>query len=183
MKKYILTFCILVAGLLNVKGQADNVFTTVPVTNGKVIFQEFIHTDQSLTPDQKYAILYKWGKDNYAGNPLLSGIRFDDKARTITVSSKANLGSGNEKIVMNYRFDASVTNAGCMLTIRDITYNSEKGKGNSIFPTAYTAEQMITDQTVNSGDDKELRNSTRKATLSYFNGLHGQIKGLFQTKK
>lgn len=183
MKKYILILCVLTAGLVSLNGQNETVFTTVPVLNGKVVFQEFIHTDQNLSPDQKYAILYKWGKDNYAGNPLLSGIRYDDKARSITVSSKANLAAGNEKILMNYRFDASLSNAGCMLTIRDISYNSEKGDGASIFPTAYTAEQMITDQTVNSSDNKELRNNTRKATLLYFNDLHTQIKNLFQLKK
>ena len=183
MKKYILILSFLLAGLISLKAQSDNVFTTVPVMNGKVVFQEFIHTDQNLSPEQKYAILYKWGKDKYAGNPLLSGIRFDDKGRAITVSTKANLAAGNENILMNYRFDASLSNAGCMLTIRDITYNSEKRNGDSIFPTAYTAEQMITDQTVNSGDDKELRSATRKATLEYLNELHSQIKGLFQLEK
>ena len=70
--------------------QIENVFTTVPEVNGKVVFQQFIHS-QGLNEDQSYALLYKWGKDNYAGNPLLSGIRFNEKERSVTVSSKVEL--------------------------------------------------------------------------------------------
>ena len=58
--------------------QKENVFSSVPEVNGKVVFQQFIHTE-GLIEEQSYALLYKWGKDNYAGNPLLSGIRFTEK--------------------------------------------------------------------------------------------------------
>ena len=34
----------------------------------KVVFQQFIHIDQEFSNDQRYALLYKWGKDNYARN-------------------------------------------------------------------------------------------------------------------
>ncbi|HMM15938.1 MAG TPA: hypothetical protein PKC47_00150, partial [Petrimonas sp.] len=66
MKK-ILTALIFASVLIQVNGQS--VFTTVPVVNGKVVFQQFIHIDRELAADQRYALLYKWGKDNYAGNP------------------------------------------------------------------------------------------------------------------
>lgn len=191
MKKYFITLFILAAFMLNAMGQVagDNAFTSVPLVNGKVVFQQFIHTEQSLSENQKYAILYKWGKDNYSGNPLLSGIRFDDKARSITVSSKVELllspnSSGKrEKMTMNYRFDASVTSAGIMLTVRDITYLTESKGGASVFPKAYSAEEMITEQAINSAADlRELRTNTQKGTLTYLNELYAGLAAAFKMK-
>ncbi|MBK5195915.1 MAG: hypothetical protein JJE08_07815, partial [Proteiniphilum sp.] len=86
MKKYILTLSILVISLFTVDGQIDTGFTTVPLVNGKVVFEQFILADQGVLADQKYALLQKWGKERFTGNPLLSGIRFDDKSRSVTVS-------------------------------------------------------------------------------------------------
>ena len=77
-------FTVIIGG--NAQNQDENVFSTVPEVNGKVVFQQFIHTNQGLSEDQTYSLLYKWGKDNYAGNPLLSGIRFNEKEKSITVS-------------------------------------------------------------------------------------------------
>lgn len=190
MRKYFITLFVLSAFILNAMGQKvdENAFATVPVTNGKVVFQQFVHTNQNLSEDQKYAILYKWGKDNYSGNPLLSGIRFDDKARSITVSSKVELllapdsGGKRDKMTMNYRFDASVTAAGIMLTVRDITYLKEGSQGGaSVFPKAYSAEEMITDQAINSdGGLRELRSNTQKGTLVYLNKLYTGLANAFE---
>ena len=91
-------------------------------------------------------MLYKWGKDNYAGNPLLSGIRFNEKEKSITVSSKVELllpqNSDGERLkkMMNYRFDASITNAGCVLIIRDVTYQ-DSDKNKSFFPKLSSAKK------------------------------------------
>lgn len=192
MKKYsiILLFSLLTVFASKAQGFNDPVFTSVPVTNGKVIFQQFIHADKALSEDQRYALLYKWGKDKYTGNPLLSGIRFDDKARSITVSSKAELllaankDGVREKMLMNYRFDASITSSGCMLVIRDITYQNVQGKESSFFPKAYSAEDMITDRVVNTQDDmQEVRSNTRKATLDFLNNLYNSLNGVLEVKK
>jgi hypothetical protein len=186
MKKYILILSLLIVSLFSMEGQTDARFSTVPVVNGKVVFEQFILADQGQTADQKYALLQKWGKNTFTGNPLLSGIRFDDKARTVTVSSKAELklpankAGVSEKIMMNYRFDASVTHAGCMLVVRDITYQTEQTGGSSFFPKVYTAEQMITDQAVSAAsEESELRNNTRKETITFLNNLYAQLAVLF----
>ena len=157
---------------LNAQTQFENVFTSVPEVNGKVVFQQFVHTSQGLNEDQSYALLYKWGKDNYAGNPLLSGIRFNDKDKSISVSSKIELllpenSQGvREKMTMNYRFDANITNAGCVLKVRDVTYQNVREKGKSFFPSTSTAEDMITDSAINSNsENKELKTNLRKSTL------------------
>ena len=190
MKKFILSAAIMASMLFQAKAQS--VFTSVPVVNGKVVFQEFIHVKQELSTDQRYALLYKWGKDNYAGNPLLSGIRFDEKAKSITVSSKVelllpqNTNGVREKMLMNYRFDATITNAGCMLVVRDITYQNDQVKGSSIFPKAYTAEEMITSGAISassSAADKELRTNTQKSTLFYLNELYNDLSKIFELGK
>jgi len=186
MKKYILTLSILVISLFTVDGQIDTGFTTVPLVNGKVVFEQFILADQGVRADQKYALLQKWGKERFTGNPLLSGIRFDDKSRSVTVSSRAELmlpadkEGVKEKIVMSYRFDASITNAGCMLVVRDITYQSTQKDAASFFPKVYTAEQTITDQAVKaSGEEGLWRSNIRKETLSILNDLYSELTAIF----
>ena len=168
---------------LNAQTQFENVFTSVPEVNGKVVFQQFVHTSQGLNEDQSYALLYKWGKDNYAGNPLLSGIRFNDKDKSISVSSKIELllpenSQGvREKMTMNYRFDANITNAGCVLKVRDVTYQNVREKGKSFFPSTSTAEDMITDSAINSNsENKELKTNLRKSTLYFLNELYNDLK-------
>lgn len=189
MKKIIFTALIFASVLIQAKAQS--VFTTVPVVNGKVVFQQFIHIDQELTADQRYALLYKWGKDNYAGNPLLSGIRFDDKARSITVGSKIELllpqnsNGVREKVIMNYRFDASITNAGCMLVVRDVTYQNSQSPNSSFFPKTFTAEETIASTAISaaSGLDKEFKTNTQKSTLFYLNGLYNELSKIFNLSK
>lgn len=190
MKKFLTIFFVLSAFILNTKGQNanENPFQNVTIQNGKVVFQQFIHTSQNFLEDQKYAILYKWGKDKYSGNPLLSGIRFDDKAKSITVSSKVELllqpnkAGTREKMTMNYRFDAAVTAAGIMLTVRDITYLKEGSRsGSVVFPKAYSAEEMITDQAISSDSGlRELRSNTQKGTLVYLNKLYTDLAAAFE---
>ena len=171
------------------QNQDENVFSTVPEVNGKVVFQQFIHTHQGLSEDQSYSLLYKWGKDNYAGNPLLSGIRFNEKEKSITVSSKVELllpqNSDGERLkkMMNYRFDASITNAGCVLIIRDVTYQ-DSDKNKSFFPKLSSAEEMITDSAINSNSkDKELKENLRKGTLYFLNELYNDLKNVLSVSK
>ena len=153
------------------------------------MFQLFIHTHQGLSEDQSYSLLYKWGKDNYAGNPLLSGIRFNEKEKSITVSSKVELllpqNSDGERLkkMMNYRFDASITNAGCVLIIRDVTYQ-DSDKNKSFFPKLSSAEEMITDSAINSNSkDKELKENLRKGTLYFLNELYNDLKNVLSVSK
>lgn len=189
--KRILFIVGLLVSVMGMKSQTkmENVFTSVPEVNGKVVFQQFIHTHDGLSEDQNYAILYKWGKDNYAGNPLLSGIRFNEKDKSITVSSKVELllpenRSGvREKMLMNYRFDANITNAGCILVIRDITYQNVEEKGRNFFPKSTSAEEMITDNAVSSrSDNQELKENLRKGTLYFLNELYNDLKNEFAVK-
>ena len=177
-----LVLTVIIAG--SAQNQDENVFSTVPEVNGKVVFQQFIHTHQGLSEDQIYSLLYKWGKDNYAGNPLLSGIRFNEKDKSITVSSKVELllpkNSDGERLkkMMNYRFDASITNAGCVLIIRDVTYQ-DGDKNKSFFPKLSSAEEMITDNAINSNsNDKELKENLRKGTLFFLNELYNDLKNV-----
>ncbi len=188
MRKVIFILVMVMSFMLQAKSQS--VFTSVPVVNGKVVFQQFIHSDQTLSTDQRYSLLYKWGKDNYTGNPLLSGIRFDEKNNSITVSSKVELllpqsSQGvREKVIMNYRFDASVASAGCALVIRDISYQNPQSRG-SLFPKTFSAEETITPSAISSSSEseKEFKINTQKSTLYFFNELYQDLSQIFQTNK
>lgn len=180
MKRYTLLLFLSTLFVINGLSQNSTVFNKVPLVNGKVVFQQFVQADEKLNSDQKYALLYKWCKNRYSTDPLLLGIRYDEKNRSVTVSSKAELPlSGNrEKMMMSYRFDAAITDMGCMLTIRDITYQSARAS------QAYTAEELITDAGMNTGtaEEKELKTATRKATLVFVNGLYNDLKTVFEPK-
>lgn len=184
--KIIVILAMLAISLFPVKGQTDAGFTNVPVVNGKVVFEQFILADQGGSANQRYALLQQWVKETFTGSPLLSGIRFDDKARVVTVSAKAGLQLPPDKegvretMFMNYRFDATITNAGCLLVVRDITYQQAPKKEGSFFPKIYTAEQTITDQAVNvSGEERELRNNLRSETLHFLNKLYSDLSAAF----
>ena len=187
MKKNIFTLFVLSFIFFSTKAQS--VFTSVPIVNGKVVFQQFIHINSGLSVDQRYAMLYKWGKDNYAGNPLLSGIRFDEKGKSITVGSKVELvlpenkAGVREKMLMNYRYNATLANEGLVLVIRDITYQNTQQGGSSFFPKAYSAEEMITDSSIASSageSDKEIRVNLKKSTLYYLDNLYTDLNKIFE---
>ena len=176
MKKYIVSSLIMLFAFIHLNGQqsVNSIFTNVPVVNGRVIFQQFIPADNSLSADQKYVFLTKWGRDNYAGNRLVTSIRFNEKDRYISVSAKSEFPTvtGIDKLVMNYRFDVSVTNGGYMLIIRDISYDIVS-KGTS---KNYSAEEIITDTAVSSsGDLKEVRTAARKETLALCNSIYDSL--------
>ena len=117
MRKLLITFSLFLLVLLAARGQSNNAFTTVTVVNGKVVFEQFIPiipSEKSMSTDQRYIQLQNWAKKTFAGNPLLGGIRYDEKARTVTVSNRSEIGRP-EKMVMSYRFDVSVNNERCIL--------------------------------------------------------------------
>ncbi|HLW09161.1 MAG TPA: hypothetical protein VKX35_02085 [Fermentimonas sp.] len=176
MRKYIFTLFLLTVMLFNINGQNEVAFNTVPVVNGKVVFEQFILTDANLNADDAYAKLQKWVRDKFRGSQSVSGIRFDDKGHLITVSAKTSV---NESTTMNYRLDISVTGAGCMIVVRDITYQTNSDN-TSFFPKMLTAEQTITDQAVNSGNDKQFKDNVRSATLSFLNDVYAEINTLYQ---
>jgi hypothetical protein len=168
-------------GFTRLNGQTDAAFGTVPVVNGKVVFQQFIPNADGVDAVQQYAKLQKWGRTRFQGNPLLSAIRFDDKVRSVTISAGETLPlpAADGKVTLRYRFDISVTNAGSMLMIRDITFQSESPSSGSVVPKTYSAEQLITDQAIKSVErEKEFRTRIRQATLNYLNGLHTELSAL-----
>mgnify|MGYP001259221321 FL=1 len=189
MKKYIVTaILILITGIqLKAQKRIEQVFTSVPVTNGKVVFRQFIYTGSDLSAEQKYALLCQWSKDNYSGNPHLISMRFNNENLSITVSSKVefnlsgNNGGKNKKMLMSYRFDASITNAGCIFVVRDINYEQIDAEGNSALKKIFTAEEMITDTAIasSSGEQKELKLNLQKQTLTFVNDLYNNLSSIF----
>lgn len=180
MKGYVLMIALLAVGLIEATGQVGATFTTVPVVNGKVVFEQFILADQEHSSGQEYAALQKWIKSKYVGNPSVSGVRFDDKKQSVTVSAKKELDLGNGKTIMNYRFDISIANAGCVLVVRDISYQDGVKVAGASIPKIQPAEQTISDSAITvSGSEGDKRTAIRKATLSFVNNLYKEVANLF----
>lgn len=191
MRKNILTVSImlLLSFYLSAQQSSNSIFANVPVMSGRVVFQQFIPADNSLSADQKYSLLTKWAKDNYSGNRMVSGIRFNEKERNVTVSAKTELvlpkstKEGESKLMMNYRFDVSVTNGGLILTIRDITFQKIASTNNQSTSKVYSAEETITDASIAASDEeKEFRISTRNETLAFVNSLYDTLFQFFSKK-
>ena len=191
MRKNILvaSIMLMLSFYLSAQQSSNSIFANVSVMNGRVVFQQFIPADNSLSADQKYSLLTKWAKDNYSGNRMVSGIRFNEKERSVTVSAKTELflptsiKEEDRKLMMNYRFDVSVTNGGLMLTIRDITFQKVALTNNQSISKIYSAEEMITDASIAASDEeKEFRISTRKETLAFVNSLYDSLFQFFSKK-
>jgi hypothetical protein len=89
----------------------------------------------------------------------------------------------DRKLMMNYRFDVSVTNGGLMLTIRDITFQKVALTNNQSTSKIYSAEETITDASIAvSDEEKEFRISTRKETLAFVNSLYDSLFQFFSKK-
>ncbi len=193
MKKYIVTaILILIIGFqLKAQKRTEQVFTSVPVTNGKVVFRQFIYTGSELSLKQKYDLLCQWAKNNYTKDPYLISLRFNNDNLSITVSSKVEFTlpgdkeEKNKKMLMSYRFDASVTNAGCMFVVRDIYYEQSNTKGNSSSIETYSAEEIITESAIDSstGEKKELKLALQKQTLTFLNELYNNLSSIFKTQE
>ena len=191
MRKNILivSIMLLLSFYLSAQQSSNSIFANVPVMSGRVVFQQFIPADNSLSADQKYSLLTKWAKDNYSGNRMVSGIRFNEKERNVTVSAKTELvlpkstKEGESKLMMNYRFDVAVTNGGLILTIRDITFQKIASTNNPSTLKVYLAEETITDASIAASDEeKEFRISTRNETLAFVNSLYDTLFQFFSKK-
>lgn len=191
MRKNILvaSIMLMLSLCLSAQQSSNSIFANVSVMNGRVVFQQFIPADNSLSADQKYSLLTKWAKDNYSGNRMVSGIRFNEKERNVTVSAKTELflptsiKEEDRKLMMNYRFDVSVTNGGLMLTMRDITFQKVALTNNQSISKIYSAEEMITDASIAASDEeKEFRISTRNETLAFVNSLYDSLFQFFSKK-
>lgn len=184
-------FIILSLLMFTLQAKNQQAFNRVPIVNNKVVFQQFIHVDDVFNADQRYSLLYKWGKDNYSGNPLLAGIRFDDTKHSVTVSSKVELllpennAGVREKVIMSYRFDLSVTQGGCTLVVRDISFHNPLIKGASLFTKSFSAESTITNEAIAAAEglDREFKLNVQKGTLYFLNELHKDISALFVLNK
>ena len=191
MRKNILvaSIMLMLSFYLSAQQSSNSIFANVPVMSGRVVFQQFIPADNSLSADQKYSLLTKWAKDNYSGNRMVSGIRFNEKERNVTVSAKTELvlpkstKEGESKLMMNYRFDVSVTNGGLILTVRDITFQKIASTNNQSTSKVYSAEETITDASIAvSDEEKEFRISTRNETLAFVNSLYDTLSQFFSKK-
>lgn len=181
MSKFLKTIVLIIsAGLFAVSAYSQDLlqnekFTYVPIFEGKVIFLKEIPLKQS-DQDNCYLHLKEWCKMNYASDPLISNIRYDNTNKEVVIKSKIELllppNSENirEKVVMTYHLNTFILNNKCILEVKDISYvlpNERKG---------VKAESFITDRALSVADQKqEIRSNTRKSTLYFLNEIADNI--------
>lgn len=151
-------------------------FSYVPTFEGKVIFLKEIPLKYS-NQNNSYLHLKEWCKMNYASDPLISNIRYDNTNKEIVIRSKIelllppNAKNVREKVMMTYHFNTFIFDSKCILEIKDISYVLPHEK------KAVKAESLITDRTLAISDDKhEIRANVKKSTLYFLNELADNIE-------
>lgn len=181
MSKFIKRIVLLISiGLLAVDAYSQDLlqnekFTYVPTFEGKVVFIKEIPLKYSNL-NNSYLHLKDWCKMNYASDPLISNIRYDNANWEIVVRSKIelllppNARNAREKVVMTYHFNTFIFNNKCVLEVKDISYVLPDKK-------SIKAESLITDRALSIQDDKaEIRANTKKGTLYFLNQLADDIE-------
>lgn len=151
-------------------------FSYVRTFEGKVIFLKEIPL-KYINQTNAYLQLKEWCKINYASDPLISNIRYDNANKEIVIKSKIELllppNSKNvrDKATMTYHFNAFILDDKCILEIKDISYvlpNERKG---------VKAEYLITDRALSIKDEKqEIKSNIKKGTLYFLNELADNIQ-------
>lgn len=185
IKSTIVAFLISI-GSLSFGAQAQGLlqnqkFTHVTIFEGNVIFlKEMPLVDTNH--DSSFSRLKAWCKENYASDPIISGIRYDNTNREVVIKSKielilpVNSKGVKEKVVMSYHLNTFIFNNNCIAEIKDISYvlpgNKKKTK----------AESVITDYALATKDNQqELRMNIQKGTLYFLNELTENIQNAVNT--
>lgn len=182
MSKFITRIVLIISvGLLAIDTHSQNLlqnekFTYVPTFEGKVVFIKEIPLKYSNL-NNSYLHLKDWCKMNYASDPLISNIRYDNANWEIVVRSRIelllppNTKNAREKVIMTYHFNTFIFNNKCVLEVKDITYTLPYDK------KSVKAESLITDRALAIEDAKaEIRANTKKGTLYFLNELADNIE-------
>lgn len=181
MSKLFKTIVLIISvSLLTAKAYSQNLlqnekFSYVTTFEGKVIFLKEIPLKNS-DQDNSYLHLKEWCKKNYASDPLISNIRYDNTNREVVMKSKIelllppNVKNVREKVMMTYHFNTFIFGSKCILEIKDISYVLPREK------KGVKAEFLVTDRALSVKDDKqEIRTNIKKSTLYFLNDLADSI--------
>lgn len=196
MNKYLLlAICTLIACVTY--AQDKYMSGAVPEVDGKVVFTKSIAVKQSVTDDQLYTLMEKWGRDNYKANeddPELNNrvVLSDPDGRDIACTGEKYLTFKKstfslDRAEMSYQLILNIAQGKCNATIRNIKYGYgyENSRHGGEKRKIETAEETIIDKiAINKKGDKlnryydKFRMHTIDTVNSIFNSIDVYLNGI-----
>lgn len=180
MKRIFLTLCLglsLMAGWAQV--EAKYAAGSVPVVNGRVMFQETIAT--TMSPDAAYAKISAWAKERFEKpNVIISKFISDDaRNRQLSLTAEEYMVFVNRFFVLdrtriNYWMELQCADNGVTVKLTRINYWYEEEREGGI---KFSAEDMITDENAFNKKGKLLKDQGkfRRKTIDFFEDCVYQI--------
>ena len=163
------------------KTEPEYALGMVPVTNGKVTFEEIIPAD-GLTTEEILERADKWIKERYVEPTVLSVKRYDDASPgSIIIKGEEYIVFKNTFLVLSrariyYYLTITAENGTCRFNMSRITYwyDDEDDKGG----INMKAENWITDDVAfnKNGGLKKFEGKFRRKTIDLKNSLIKELK-------
>ncbi len=153
----------------------NNKFTYAPLFDNQVVLMKEISLNNA-DPNKSFQIVKEWGKERYASDPLISNIRYDNTNKEIIVKSKIELllpeneNKVREKVIMTYHLNTFILNGKCVFEVKGITYKLHNTK------KSLKAEDTITQSSLVSGPQQELRINIQRSTFYFLNELADSLE-------
>ncbi len=174
MKRFILTICLGMSLMVSwAQVEAKYGKGSVPVVNGRVMFQDTIHT--TLAPEVAYGKVLTWAKKRFQKpNVIISKFVSNDiQNQQLNVTAEEYLVFTNRFFVfdrtrINYWVDIKCHQGYTVLTITRINYWYEEERNGGL---RFNAEEMITDkEAFNKKGTKLLKDQGkfRRKTIDFF---------------
>lgn len=180
MKRIYLTLCLgmsLVAGWA--QAEAKYAAGSVPVVNGRVMFQDTIST--TLSADAAYAKISAWSKERFSKPNVIISKFISDDARNhqLSLTAEEYLVFVNKFFVLdrtriNYWIEIQCADNNTILKLTRINYWYEEERDGGI---KFSAEEMITDDKAFNKKGKMYKDQGkfRRKTIDFFEDCVEQI--------
>lgn len=180
MKRIFLTLCLgmsLLAGWAQV--EAKYAAGSVPVVNGRVMFQETIPT--TLSADAAYKKVSTWAKERFSKpNVIISKFITDDARNTqLSLTAEEYMVFTNRLFVLdrtriNYWLELQCADNNTTVKLTRINYWYEEEREGGL---KFSAEEMITDENAFNKKGKLLKDQGkfRRKTIDFFEDCVKQI--------
>ena len=180
MKRIFLTLCLgmsLLAGWAQV--EAKYAAGSVPVVNGRVMFQETIPT--TLSADAAYKKVSAWAKERFSKpNVIISKFITDDARNTqLSLTAEEYMVFTNRLFVLdrtriNYWLELQCADNNTTVKLTRINYWYEEEREGGL---KFSAEEMITDENAFNKKGKLLKDQGkfRRKTIDFFEDCVEQI--------
>lgn len=180
MKKIFLTLCFgmsLMAGWAQV--DAKYAAGSVPVVNGRVMFQDTIAT--TLSPDVAYAKVSAWAKERFEKPNVIISKFISDDARNhqLSLTAEEYMVFTNRFFVfdrtrINYWLELKCENNSAIVKLTRINYWYEEERDGGL---KFSAEDMITDENAFNKKGRMLKSQGkfRRKTIDFFEECVKQV--------